>query len=625
MAFTLSPQITAFPALHGKAVFAMQLRQLFWAKRFDCVAIALPACLQQDCIEGLEKLPFIHALSIHSAMRCYLPFDPCDAYIEAMRQASQRKSDLRFLEDQTLFTYSQHFEFPDTLLLQSQGLENYYGLCKPALTLVAPESQHRAQINYRRLKTLEAHYQNILWVGDFTVFSQLQMLFENNSISQILAESLTEAYSAIPSNSLSENSCAEGTEELEETPMIRLLPVKPKHLYFALGELPFYAGEMEKERQNVLASPREYLDLVKQIFIDTRNQYVTEGAEQISVKKLQTALTFLRNLAAMQNRITPDLMDLITAAKGVFGQNFAVRVLEAARDYPFIDMETSVQALEIGRTHIQEPQDEEPVSAFNLFQDEIKHWKIISLKKEPDKKQQQEFRYAWDPRGMCSHTPEDVKIENFNRVVRRRTVDLVQQGQSRIEKLTSSLKDGIDLRETLRHWHKRSIYVKDSPPTHSKLDTVVIIFDENHDDKYPQHTTWYAEHKEESTLTFYATDPFAKMIGPGITESQYGGLSLLFPPRPIQDVFKLFPPSEFQSLAEQLLYGALMHSDEKIISYVSAEKPNMRKRQMAKQFRKKLAWVPLQAFSEETLRQLRKFHILNGKEVRSWVGRYLSD
>ena len=41
--------------------------------------------------------------------------------------------------------------------------------------------------------------------------------------------------------------------------------------------------------------------------------------------------------------------------------------------------------------------------------------------------------------------------------------------------------------------------------------------------------TWYAEHGEESTLTFYATDPLADLVGPGIARSYYGGLSLLFP------------------------------------------------------------------------------------------------
>ena len=100
---------------------------------------------------------------------------------------------------------------------------------------------------------------------------------------------------------------------------------------------------------------------------------------------------------------------------------------------------------------------------------------------------------------------------------------------------------GIDIRETLRNWHTGSIYVKETPSSHKQVDTVVILFDSEHDESYPQRGTWYAEHEQESTLTFFSTNPFDKMIGPGIAQARYGGLSLLFPPRPVQDVFSAFP------------------------------------------------------------------------------------
>jgi hypothetical protein len=117
-----------------------------------------------------------------------------------------------------------------------------------------------------------------------------------------------------------------------------------------------------------------------------------------------------------------------------------------------------------------------------------------------------------------------------------------------------------------------------------------------------------------------------KLIGPGIAESEYGGLSLLFPPRPVRNVFEL-PAGEFgfRSLAEQLAYGALLNSGERNVAYVSARKPGLRLRRMAAGFRKRWIWVPLGAFSAETLRKLRKFHILNGKQVRAWASRFIPE
>jgi len=416
--------------------------------------------------------------------------------------------------------------------------------------------------------------------------------------------------------------------------------VQPGLLFFAMGEIPFYAAEMEKERQNPLAEPQDYLDLVKKIFVETRNRFLSEPGEAgaVSIKKIQSALVFLRNLAVQQGRLTPDLLDVVTAAKGVFGNAFAAKVLEAARFYPFFDPADGEGRLEIGRDHIREPGEDahsapgqpaeagQPAAAFNLFEDEPKVWKTIHLKKEPDREKQRRYRYAWDPRGMCSHTPEDERIEGFNRAVRRRSQDLDMTGFSRTEKLTSSLKDGIDIRETLRNWTTGGIYVKEVPPAKGRVDTVVILFDEDNDARYPSHTTWYAEHDEESTLTFYATDPLAKLIGPGIAESEYGGLSLLFPPRPVRNVFEL-PLGEFgfQTLAEQLVYGSLLNSEERSVAYVSARKPGLRMKRMAAGFKKRLVWVPMASFSAETLRRLRKFHILNGKQVRAWAARFIPE
>ena len=41
---------------------------------------------------------------------------------------------------------------------------------------------------------------------------------------------------------------------------------------------------------------------------------------------------------------------------------------------------------------------------------------------------------------------------------------------ARTEKFTTSLKDGLDIRETLRNWHTGSLYVKEIPPSKGSLD-----------------------------------------------------------------------------------------------------------------------------------------------------------
>ncbi len=617
MTLSLTPRISAFPVRHGKAPFAMELRKLLWERRFDAIAFALPAGLRQDALEGAEALPSIRALVIRvdGAVRAYFPFDPCDAYVEALRQAGQRRLPVEFLEDDSLLEGPLIQSLPDAYLAKGIGLEKYQQVAKQILAGqgVDDRLEHRGYLVLAGLRRMEKRFAKILFLCDFPLLGKLQELFQEGSIAGLLAE--TEG----------RDSGWDGSGGLD----IRSYPVKPGLVFFALGELPFYAGEMEKERRNPIAEPMDYLDLVKRIFIETRNQFLARPGEAgaISIKKVQSALIFLRNLAVQQGRLTPDLLDVVNAAKGVFGNAFAAKVLEAARFYPFFDpAELEEDQLEIGRDSLREPGESEPAPAFNLLEDEPKVWKAINLKKEPDREKQRSYRYAWDPQGMCSHTPEDERIEGFNRAVRRRSQDLDLQGFARTEKLTSSLKDGIDIRETLRNWTTGGIYVREIPPAKGRMDTVVILFDQDNDDRYPSRTTWYAEHQEESTLTFFATDPLAKLIGPGIAESEYGGLSLLFPPRPVRNVFAA-PAEEMglRSLSEQLVYGALLNSEEKSVAYVSDRKPGLRMKRMAAGFKKRLVWVPLASFSTETLRRLRKFHILNGKHVRAWASRFIPE
>ena len=193
------------------------------------------------------------------------------------------------------------------------------------------------------------------------------------------------------------------------------------------------------------------------------------------------------------------------------------------------------------------------------------------------------------------------------------------------EKFSSSVKDGIDIRETLRNWHTGDIYVKEIPPSRGKIDTVIIIFDDSHDQDYPHCATWYAEHQEESTLSFYATDPFDNLIGPGIAQCNYGGLALLYPPKQIPNVFEITKDMQLPNLAARLTIGSLLFSQERVIAYIAQKKPGVFLRNLASKYKKHLLWIPINTFSNETLRRLRKFHILNGKTVRSWAGRFIGD
>jgi len=178
----------------------------------------------------------------------------------------------------------------------------------------------------------------------------------------------------------------------------------------------------------------------------------------------------------------------------------------------------------------------------------------------------------------------------------------------------------------LRNWHTGDLYVKVVPPSRGSIEAVVFLFDVPADTEvYIHRATWQAEHAEESTLAFYATDPMKNLVGPGIAQAEYGGAMFLFPPRRIPEVW-MDPRLEFaQTLEERLLGAAFLHSQDRHVAVVSPKIPPSSWRRLARRFGRKIVHVPLKRFSGQLLERLRIFHVLNGKDVRTYAADFIRD
>jgi hypothetical protein len=97
----------------------------------------------------------------------------------------------------------------------------------------------------------------------------------------------------------------------------------------------------------------------------------------------------------------------------------------------------------------------------------------------------------------------------------------------------------------------------------------------------------------------------------------------LFPPRDMPDIWRDERFDFVDTLEERLLVGAFYYSREKHIALLSPAPPGAGWRRLAKRFGKKLVHVPLSHFSQETVQQLRMFHVLNGREVRSYAEHFI--
>lgn len=598
-----------FPILHGSAACTMAFRRHLQDHRYTNILLPWPASLQNPLREICAELSAVHALVLETPTEtAYLPADPCDPFIECIRQSlADTRTRLEFIAPDRIPTARDANGLPDPWVLDGLDMTSWLLAHIPFLAERPPAETPSwyAQVAKAALGfAQQGPTLLICHLGDYHALQEAWRMLANPATAHI------------------------GTDIDEDpatdAPMrIHAFPVHEKHLAFALQEIPFYAAYCERNRMDPFALLPTGAELLKSLLVAVRDQLEADGTEmRIPVGKLSTCLRYLQRLVRQNGTLSPALYPLAVATKGVLGDTFASRLLRYAQSYPFQSI--GGNTLRIGPETLRRPWDGSPVVARNILRDRTLQWKRLTLRREPDWQEIKRYQRSWQPGEACSHVPEDIKLERFNEEARRQAMRLRFGKRCQSEPFTASLQDGIDLRETLRNWHEKRLYVRNEPPRRGRMDTVVCIFDTTHDERYPLCCTWYAEHDQESTLSFYGTDPTHHLVGPGIGRGYYGGFSLVFPPIHFPDLFhSALPIPKGLRLHEHLTYGTLLFSQEPLVAYVAQDPPGLRLQELARRLGKTLVHVPLREAVGAGIDRLRTYHMLNGKEIRSIARRFI--
>jgi hypothetical protein len=168
--------------------------------------------------------------------------------------------------------------------------------------------------------------------------------------------------------------------------------------------------------------------------------------------------------------------------------------------------------------------------------------------------------------------------------------------------------------------------VREEQALPGEVGAVCVIFDaEDRDDRYSWTVTWQGEHEEESDMALYATPPHTNLVGPKVGRSEYGGFLMTYPPGRMFHVFEDPYFDHAETKAERLLFAAIDYSTERSIVYVAAKPPRARIVRLARRSGRQIAYLPIGQLSPTALRKLRVFHVLEGRSVRAYAGKYIAE
>ncbi len=391
----------------------------------------------------------------------------------------------------------------------------------------------------------------------------------------------------------------------------------------ALRELYTETARLRSDRHRMLDRQRALVRMVK----TAARFYEENTGEKFKPWQLRTMFRYLRSLARVKDRqLLPQAWwDWAVAARSICDDNYAHEVWDLASFYPWVEQDGKYRSLSIDGEDIKLDARK---MRFRLRWPRLRERLAKSpVRRRPQETNSGDWARGFDQGAICSYPPEDIVIEDYARYLKKKALLVLSEERTRTEPFTTSLLDGIDVRETIRNWPRTKhqphgrIYVREVQKVKGGAGAVVVIFDEDRNEaRYPWCMTWHGEHTQESDMAFYSTPVYARLVGPGIARCEYGGLMMTYPPRRVSDVWSdPFYQGEAESKAEVLLLAALEYSPEKHVVYVSATPPRSRFRSIANRLGKKIVYLPIGQLSPVSVKRLRVFHVLSGHQVRAYA------
>jgi hypothetical protein len=366
-----------------------------------------------------------------------------------------------------------------------------------------------------------------------------------------------------------------------------------------------------------LDRPRVQFELMR----EAESKYTESTGEKVAHWQRRMIARFTRNLAHVTGDLLASVYDLAVAARSIVDDNYGWEVWQMANRYLAQQEIADIDTVRLSAAEIWI--NTKKLRIRRRLPRPKQRLKPTGLKPRKREKVPGEWARQTTGEAICSYPPEDLVIEEYGRFIKKKAKALLSEERVRVEPFTTSILDGIDIRETIRNWHRKKIYVRQADRLAGEVGAVVVIFDEDLEDRYAYLTTWLGEHQNESDMAFYSTFPFDHLVGPGIGRAEYGGLLMTLPPRRLVDVWSDSDYDYAESKSERLLMAALDYSVERFVVYVAGKPPRSIFRSIAGHLNRKILYVPIGQLSPTKLKKLRVVHVLDSYSRRAEAKEYL--
>ncbi|MEP7364990.1 MAG: hypothetical protein ABI972_17190 [Acidobacteriota bacterium] len=580
-----------FPVAHGRMEFAIEVRRAILIERPAVVAIELPSTLEKQFRVALRRLPqmsvLVYPAREDESSAIYVPVEPCDPFVEAIRTAEEIGAKIEFIAPD--FGEPPHLNdaYPDPYAIRRIPLDRYIEAYR-----LHPQDRTEEVTNYAT---------GVAWKLQGT----------DTSLPTMVVLTLNLLDPVLDAMEVPQDPPKTKTTGLQ----VDLINPSPSCLAEITMEYPYLQERYERYRlvqieHELIDRPRAQIALLR----DAEEAYKKNTGDQIQHWQRRMIARYTRNLASLNSELTASLFDITVAARAIVDDNYAWEVWEMAGLYPAQREASSLETVDLSAEEVwlrtrkirlrrRLPRPKQKLKPANL--------KMRRKERKPG-----EWAEQLDGSSICSYPPEDLVIEDFGHYLKKKAQTILSEERERVEPFTTSILDGIDIRETIRNWHDGTIFVRNAQKIAGDVGAVVVIFDQDPEGRYHYMTTWLGEHQNESDMAFYATNPFDHIVGPGIGRAEYGGFLMTRPPRRMFNVWDDRDYDFAESKPERLLMAALDYSIEKYVVYVAAKPPRSVFRSIASHLGRRILYVPIGQMDSTKVKRLRVVHVLDGHDKR---------